>query len=74
MVLNPKCHIVVSDILVVSDIYPACRSNFNPAGQFGGMIALAVEVGGKKIASEEETFSDLSILIFDHNFQVCQLF
>ena len=48
----------------------ALRSNFNAAGQFGGMVALAVEVGGKKVSSEEETYSDLSILIFNHNFQV----
>ena len=47
-----------------------CRSNFNPAGTFGGMIALATEVAGKKISSEEETFSDLSILIFHNNFLV----
>lgn len=34
------------------------------------MIALAMEVGAKKFSSEEETFSDLSILIFDNNFKV----
>lgn len=33
------------------------------------MIALATEVGAKKFSSEEETFSDLSILIFNNNFK-----
>ena len=33
------------------------------------MVALATEVGAKKFSSEEETFSDLSILIFENNFK-----
>ena len=34
------------------------------------MIDEATEIAGKKIASEEETFSDLSILIFRNNLLV----
>src|SRR5690606_32193424 len=37
------------------------------AGHFDGMIALATEVAAKKISSEEETWSDQSLLIFRHN-------
>lgn len=35
---------------------------------FDGMIALPEEVASKKISSEEETWSDLSLIIFRHNF------
>ncbi len=41
--------------------------NFNSALNFKGMLALAEEVPSKKISSEEETWSDQSILIFEHN-------
>ncbi len=42
-------------------------SNFNAKDHFEGMIAIATEVPAKKISSEEETWSDQSILIFKHN-------
>lgn len=35
---------------------------------FDGMLALSEEVASKKISSEEETWSDLSLIIFRHNF------
>ncbi|MEM1166047.1 MAG: EfeM/EfeO family lipoprotein [Planctomycetota bacterium] len=40
---------------------------FSAAGQFGGMITLANEVSAKKVSSEEETWSDQTLLIFRHN-------
>ena len=40
---------------------------FSPEGQFGGMVALTNEVSAKKVSSEEETWSDQSVLIFKHN-------
>src|SRR5690606_20440099 len=43
------------------------RARFSAAGHFDGMIALATEVAAKKISSEEETWSDQSLLIFRHN-------
>ncbi|ELR96758.1 EfeM/EfeO family lipoprotein [Gloeocapsa sp. PCC 73106] len=42
-------------------------SNFNASLNFQGMITLANEVPSKKISSEEETWSDQSLLIFKHN-------
>ncbi len=43
------------------------RDRFSAAGQFGGMLALTTEVAAKKISSEEETWSDQSLLIFRSN-------
>lgn len=43
------------------------RENFDAVGHFGGMIGLANEIPAKKISSEEETYSDQSLLIFRHN-------
>lgn len=40
------------------------------AGTWGGLTDEGVEIGGKKISSEEETFSDLSVLILYNNFLV----
>lgn len=40
---------------------------FDSVGQFGGMLALSNEVAAKKISSEEEAWSDQSLLIFKHN-------
>jgi len=40
---------------------------FSAEGQFGGMVALTTEVAAKKVSSEEETWSDQSLLIFKHN-------
>ncbi|NJK52607.1 MAG: EfeM/EfeO family lipoprotein [Leptolyngbyaceae cyanobacterium SU_3_3] len=42
-------------------------ANFNAALNFQGMLNLATEVPAKKISSEEETWSDQSLLIFKHN-------
>jgi len=42
---------------------------FNFANTWDGLIALAYEVPAKKISSEEETYSDLSILIYRENFK-----
>ncbi len=42
-------------------------NNFNAKDHFGGMIAVATEVPAKKISSEEETWSDQSLLIFKNN-------
>jgi iron uptake system component EfeO len=42
-------------------------SNFSSTDNFAGMITLATEVPAKKISSEEETWSDQSLLIFKHN-------
>lgn len=43
------------------------RQNFNAQKHFEGMITLATEVAAKKISSEEETWSDQSLLIFRDN-------
>lgn len=43
------------------------RDNFSAGGQFDGVIALSNEVASKKVSSEEETWSDQSMLIFKHN-------
>jgi len=45
----------------------AQRERFSATKQFDGMLALATEVAAKKISSEEETWSDQSLLIFRHN-------
>ena len=43
------------------------RENFDSPSHFEGMIGLATEVPAKKISSEEETYSDQSLLIFQEN-------
>lgn len=43
------------------------RENFDSPSHFAGMIGLATEVPAKKISSEEETWSDQSLLIFQEN-------
>ena len=43
------------------------RAAFSAARTFEGMIGLATEIPAKKISSEEETWSDRSLLIFRHN-------
>ncbi len=45
------------------------QERFNSELHFGGRVALATEVGAKKISSEKETWSDQSILIFRENWQ-----
>lgn len=40
---------------------------FSAKDSFKGMIALANEIGAKKISGEEETWSDRSLLIFRYN-------
>ena len=44
-------------------------SNYSKEIIFRGITELAYEVAKKKFSSEEETFSDLSILIFYHNLE-----
>ena len=44
------------------------RDRFNAKQVFEGLVALPEEVASKKISSEEETWSDLSLIIFHHNF------
>lgn len=43
------------------------RENFDAVRHFEGMIGLANEIPAKKISSEEETYSDQSLLIFRYN-------
>lgn len=43
------------------------RQNFDSATHFEGMIGLATEIPSRKISSEEETWSDQSLLIFKEN-------
>jgi iron uptake system component EfeO len=43
------------------------RSAFSAKSTFEGLAALANEVAAKKISSEEETWSDQSLVIFKHN-------
>lgn len=43
------------------------NENFDVVSSFEGMIGLAMEVAAKKISSEEEAYSNLSVLIFEHN-------
>lgn len=43
------------------------RDRFSAAGQFEGMLMLSTEVAAKKVSSEEETWSDQSLLIFRSN-------
>lgn len=45
------------------------RANFSAQRHFEGMVALATEIASKKISSEEETYSDASLIIFRHNFR-----
>jgi len=45
------------------------RKAFDSVRSFEGMLALSEEVASKKISSEEETWSDQSLLIFFHNWR-----
>lgn len=45
------------------------ENKFAPADSWKGALALAIEVPAKKVASEEETWSDLSLMIFRNNFR-----
>ena len=42
-------------------------ARFSAGGHFEGMIGLAEEIGSRKISSEEETWSDQTLLIFRSN-------
>lgn len=55
----------------INDLCDVLRdvSRFNTESIWDGILALAYEVPAKKISSEEETFSDLSMMIFRNNFQ-----
>jgi iron uptake system component EfeO len=44
------------------------RETFSAKKTFEELLALSTEFGAKKISSEEETWSDRSLLIFRHNF------
>lgn len=44
-------------------------TRYNPRVSFTGSVALAFEVPGKKVASEEETWSNLSLMIFRNNYR-----
>lgn len=57
--------LVTSVKKLISDLNQ--RQNFNAKKHFEGMIALATEIPAKKISSEEETWSDQSLLIFREN-------
>lgn len=57
--------LVASAKTLISDLKQ--RQNFNAKKHFEGMIALATEIPAKKISSEEETWSDQSLLIFKEN-------
>jgi hypothetical protein len=46
-------------------------SEYSAPQIFAGIIEVAREVAKKKISSEEETWSDQSVLIFYNNLQVC---
>jgi len=59
--------LIVSSQQLIQDLQK--RGNFSAVKHFDGMIALANEVGAKKISSEEETWSDQSILIFRENWE-----
>lgn len=43
------------------------REAFSAKKTFAGLLALSTEIGAKKISSEEETWSDRSLLIFRFN-------
>lgn len=47
----------------------ARRESFDAVTHFEGMIGLANELPSKKVSSEEETYSDQSLLIFRHNWE-----
>lgn len=44
-------------------------NNFSATKSFAGMLAVGTEVPAKKISSEEETWSDQSLLIFQNNWK-----
>ena len=55
-------------------VFGLCRklynvSIFSAERSWEGLLALSVEVTAKKISSEEETYSDLSLLIFRENWK-----
>lgn len=64
----PYAHRLVEDVKRLQDALEQ-RERFGPKKSFAGMIGLANEVPTKKITSEEETFSDQSLLIFRHNWR-----
>jgi iron uptake system component EfeO len=53
--------------LAARENFSAARENFSAKKTFEGLQALANEIGAKKISSEEETWSDRSLLIFRYN-------
>jgi iron uptake system component EfeO len=59
--------LIVSSEQLIQDLQK--RDNFSASKHFDGMMGLANEIGAKKISSEEETWSDQSILIFRENWR-----
>jgi len=57
--------LVVSVKTLITDLN--VRENFSGRKTFAGLLALSTEIAAKKISSEEETWSDRSLLIFRHN-------
>lgn len=59
-------------ITAVDELCVALTNNtagVTPAESLDGQVALAFEVAAKKVSSEEETWSDASLLIFKHNYR-----
>lgn len=64
----PYAEGLIADVKnLMSDL--EARENFDAPSHFAGMIGLATEVPAKKISSEEETWSDQSLLIFQENWK-----
>jgi iron uptake system component EfeO len=59
--------LVASAKTLITDL--KARENFDSPSHFEGMIGLATEIPAKKISSEEETWSDQSLLIFQENWK-----
>lgn len=57
----------IDALCAVIDDGIAGGGSFSAENSFIGMIALAYEIPSKKISSEEETWSDLSLMIFREN-------
>lgn len=58
--------------IAVDELCVALTNNtagVTPTESLDGQVALAFEVAAKKVSSEEETWSDASLLIFKHNYR-----
>lgn len=64
----PYAQGLIADVKqLMSDL--EARENFDSPSHFEGMVALSTEIPAKKISSEEETWSDQSLLIFQENWK-----